>query len=138
DVPETADIGYYGLGYFYSILNNYALANENFQKVRNRDLPYLNASLGSLYRRMGLVDLAKIHLNREIQLKGDLTGAYANLAQLLYATKEFTELKAIAARPEARNAIPKGILRYLALREGSYGDYIRETVAFRTVSAYGL
>ena len=138
NASEKADIGHYGLGYFYSLLNDYAQADENFQQVRNRDLPYLNASLGSLYRRMGLINLAKIHLNREIQLRGNVAGAYANLAELLYITKQYDELSELAARPEARNSIPHVIQRYLALREGRYADYIREALAFRTVMAYGL
>jgi hypothetical protein len=33
-IPEVSDIGYYGLGYFYSLQTDYERARENFQKVR--------------------------------------------------------------------------------------------------------
>jgi RsiW-degrading membrane proteinase PrsW (M82 family) len=136
--PEVSDIGHYGLGYIYSLQVDYERARENFEQVRNTQLPYLNNSLGSVYRRTGRLDLAKQHLDREIQLGGNVAGAYSNLAQLYFATKEYSELEKIAARPETRNSIPRDIRRLLALREGKYADYVGEALAFRGVTAYGL
>jgi RsiW-degrading membrane proteinase PrsW (M82 family) len=136
--PEVSDIGHYGLGYFYSLQTAYEHARENFEQVRNTQLPYLNNSLGAVYRRTGRLDLARQHLDRQIQLGGDVAGAYSNLAQLYYAAKQYSELKEIAARPEARNSIPRDIRRFLALREGRYADYVREAMAFRGATAYGL
>ena len=102
------------------------------------NLPYLNNSLGAVYRRTGRLDLARQHLDRQIQLGGNVAGAYSNLAQLYYAAKQYSELKEIAAGPEARNSIPRDIRRFLALREGRYVDYVREAMAFRGATAYGL
>jgi tetratricopeptide (TPR) repeat protein len=136
--PEVSDIGHYGLGYIYSLQTDYERARENFEQVRNTQLPYLNNSLGSVYRRTGRLDLAKQHLDREIQFGGNVAGAYSNLAQLYFATKEYSELEKIAARPETRNSIPRDIRRLLALREGKYSDYVGEALAFRGVTAYGL
>jgi RsiW-degrading membrane proteinase PrsW (M82 family) len=136
--PKVSDIGYYGLGFFYSLREDHERARENFQQVRNTQLPYLNNSLGSVYRRTGRLDLAKQHFDREIELGGNVAGAYSNLAQLYYATKQYSELKEIAARPEARNSIPRDIRRFLTLREGNYTDYIWQSFGFRAVSAYGL
>jgi hypothetical protein len=65
-------------------------------------------------------------------------GAYVNLAQIFYATKQYSDLKQIAARPEARNSIPFDIRRFLALRDGRYVDYVGEALAFRGVTTYGL
>jgi RsiW-degrading membrane proteinase PrsW (M82 family) len=136
--PEVSDIGYYGLGFFYNLQTDYERARENFQQVRNTQLPYLNNSLGAVYRRTGRLDLAKQHFDREIQLGGNVAGAYSNLAQLLYETKQYSELKEIAARPQAKNFIPSEIRRILTLQEGRYVDYLREISAFRAVTAYGL
>jgi RsiW-degrading membrane proteinase PrsW (M82 family) len=136
--PSMADIGYYGLGYFYSLREDYNRALENFKQVRNTQLPHLNNSLGSVYRRMGRLDLAKQHLDQEIELGGNVAGAYSNLAQLYYATKQYSELKDIAARPQARNSISTEIRRFLALGEGRYADYVREASAFRGATTYGL
>ena len=111
-------MGYYGLGYFYSLREDYERARENFQQVKNTQLPRLNNSLGSVYRRMGRLDLAEQHLNREIQFGGNVAGAYSNLAQLYYAAKQYSELKEIAARPEARNSIPRDIRRFLPYERG--------------------
>jgi RsiW-degrading membrane proteinase PrsW (M82 family) len=136
--PDVSDIGYYGLGLIYSLQNDYAHARDNFQRVRNTQLSHLNSSLGAVYRRTGRFDLAKQHLDREIQLGGNVAGAYSNLAQLYYATKQYSELKKIAARPETRNTIPGHIRRFVALREGRYTEYLREASVFRGVTAYGL
>jgi protease PrsW len=136
--PDVSDMGYYGLGYFYSLREDYERARENFQQVKNTQLPRLNNSLGSVYRRMGRLDLAEQHLDREIQLGGNVAGAYSNLAQLYYATKKYSELKEIAAGPETRNFVPMEIRRFLALRDGRYVDYVREALAFRGATAYGL
>ena len=136
--PDVSDMGYYGLGYFYSLREDYERARENFQQVKNIRLPRLNNSLGSVYRRMGRLDLAEQHLDREIQLGGNLAGAYSNLAQLYYETKKYSELKEIAAGPETRNFVPMEIRRFLALREGRYADYVGEAMAFRGATAYGL
>jgi RsiW-degrading membrane proteinase PrsW (M82 family) len=136
--PDVSDMGYYGLGYFYSLREDYERARDNFQQVKNTQLPRLNNSLGSVYRRMGRLDLAEQHLDREIQLGGNVAGAYSNLAQLYYATKQYSELKKIAASPETRNFVPMEIRRFLALREGRYVDYVREALAFRGATAYGL
>jgi RsiW-degrading membrane proteinase PrsW (M82 family) len=136
--PNVSDIGYYGLGYFYSLREDYERALENFQQVKNTQLPRLNNSLGSVYRRMGRLDLAKQYLDREIELGGNVAGAYSNLAQLYYGTKRYSDLMEIAARPETRNSIPAEIRRFLALRETRYLDYVRQALAFRYVTAYGL
>jgi protease PrsW len=136
--PDVSDMGYYGLGYFYSLREDYERARENFQQVKNAQLPRLNNSLGSVYRRTGRLDLAKQHLDREIQLGGNVAGAYSNLAQLYYTTKQYSALKEIAAGPETRNFVPMEIRRFLALRDGRYMDYVREALAFRGATAYGL
>ena len=113
--PEVSDIGYYGLGFFYGLQTDDERARENFLHVRNTRLPYLNYSLGAIYSRTGRRDLAKQHFDREIQLGGIVTGAYSNLAVLLFATKQYSEFKQIAARPEAKNSshwISDAYLRY--------------------------
>ena len=137
-IPEVSDIGYYGLGYFYSLQRDDERARENFQKVRNTQLPYLNNSLGAVYRRTGRLDLAKQYFHREIQVGGNVAGAYSGLAQIFYATKQYSDLKQIAARAEAKNSFPPRIRRFLALREGRYADYVWEASVFRRVTAYGL
>ena len=135
---NVSDIGYYGLGYFYSLREDYERALENFQQVKNTQLPRLNNSLGSVYRRMGRLDLAKQYLDREIQLGGNVAGTYWNLAQLYYATKQYSKLEGIAGGPETKNFVPTEIRRSLALRETRYVDYMREALAFRGATAYGL
>jgi protease PrsW len=136
--PEVSDIGYYGLGLIYSLRNDYEHARENFLKVHNTQLSYLNSSLAAVYRRTGRLDLAKQHLDREIQLGGNVAGAYSDLARLYYATKQYSELKKIAARPEVRNVIPNDIRRFVALRERAYAEYVREASVFLRVTGYGL
>src|SRR5262249_10950404 len=124
--PEVSDIGHYGLGYFYSVRDEYEPARENFEQVHNRKLPYLNASLGSLYRRTGRFDLAKEHLYQEIQLRGNVAGAVTNLAELLYVTKQYDELEAITFAVGIKQLIPPTIRRFLALRQARYADYLSE------------
>ena len=90
------------------------------------------------HRRTGRLDLAKQYFHREIQVGGNVAGAYSGLAQIFYATKQDSDLKQIAARAEAKNSFPPRIRRFLALREGRYADYLWEASVFRRVTAYGL
>ena len=83
---EQRDIGYYGLGLCYSFQDIYEFALEYFGKVKNKNLKYLNNSIGRIYIEKNEYELAEIHLLDEINNNGNLDGAYSNLIELYLST----------------------------------------------------
>ncbi len=136
--PARADIGNYGLGYFYAIKGDYRLALSYFQRVKNDSLPYLNKSLGAAYEATGRLDEAEAHYRREIALSADVGGAYSNLAALLQHEKRTDELRELALNPDVRKHIPKRVLRYLALSQANGHDYVSEMLLLRSFNWMGF
>jgi len=48
NVQEQQDIGHYGLGLYYSFQDNYEFALDHFGKIKNKNLKYLNTSIGNI------------------------------------------------------------------------------------------
>jgi RsiW-degrading membrane proteinase PrsW (M82 family) len=124
-LPNTRDIGYYGLGYYYARVNQPEKAFACFQKVSNPNLPYLNNSLGSLFMSWKKQpDRAREYFLREIALKGNLPGAVENLTQLYWNNHRAQELRNLAEDPVLGPMVPLHTLRYWYLSIGWLGDYL--------------
>ena len=81
-VQEQQDFGNYGLGLYYSMQDIYSTALVHFEKIQNKNLKYLNNSIGRIYIEKKEYELAEIHLLKEINNNGNLNGAYSNLIEL--------------------------------------------------------
>lgn len=136
--PTRADLGWYTLGYFHALNGAPSRALECFDRVRNRDLPYLNNSIGSALMDLDQPVAAEPPLRREIELGGNVRGARANLAQLLQRTGRMEELERFAADPEVRDAIPDAIRRRLDLRSGAFGAYAASHLNAHLASPLGF
>lgn len=134
----AADIGWYGLGYLASLRNDYPTALEAFTKVQNRDLPYLNNSIGYVYLQLNDHPRAKTSLQREIDLNGFLTGAYDNLAHLLYQEKDFAALEHLLDNPAARPHLPHRIARITMLKTCRIADYLTDSLRMDHITLCGL
>ena len=108
---NLADIGYYGQGLIQIYFKNYHTAITAFQKVKNKNLKYLNNSIGNAYNQIGSVNLAEQHFKKEIESKGNLDGAYSNLIQLLFDQNRTTELNDYLKKPETKKYFPSRIER---------------------------
>lgn len=78
-----ADIGLYGNGLIQSLSEDYHSALNYFLQVRNKNLPYVNNSIGFAMVNIDSVKQAEKYFLKEIQLKGNIDGAYSNLIRLL-------------------------------------------------------
>ena len=136
--PATADIGWYGLGFLASLLDDYPTALEAFTRVRNRDLPYLNNSVGYVYLQLDDHPRARAALQREIDLNGFLSGAYDNLAHLLYLETDFAALERLLDDPAARPYLPAHIARITMLKTGRVGAYLADSLRMSHVTVCGL
>lgn len=92
------DIGYYGLGLCYSIQNSYNTAIKHLDKVDNKNLKYLNNTLGNIHLKKENYDLATKFLIKEIENEGNLNGAYSNLINLYLKTNQLSKLNELIDR----------------------------------------
>jgi tetratricopeptide (TPR) repeat protein len=91
------NIGLYGLGLCYSIMNSYDSSLEYLEQVNNKKLKYLNNTIGNVHIQNGRYELAKEYFINEIENNGNLTGAYSNLIQLYLHRNQLNELEEILA-----------------------------------------
>ena len=119
------DVGLYGMGYFHAVEKHADKALEYYDKVGNRDLPYLNNSIGYLYlSEKHRPDLARPFFEREIAIKGNVDGAVANLARLYWETRQLAAMDALSLDATLGTHVPLTYLRYLELAERRFGDYL--------------
>jgi RsiW-degrading membrane proteinase PrsW (M82 family) len=108
---NIADIGFYGQGLILVNFEKYTYAISNFQQVKNKDLNFLNNSIGNAYNQIDSSDLAELHFRREIEIKGNLGGAYSNLLQLLFDQNRTNELNDYLKNANVKKYFPSRIER---------------------------
>jgi protease PrsW len=121
---QLSDIGLYGNGLTAVFFLNYADALSDFSKVKNKNLKYLNNSIGNAYFRIDSLSLAEFHFRKEIENKGNLNGAYSNLIQLLYEKGEEEELHILMKDKESNPYFPSWIRRSLNFKSFQPVSYI--------------
>ncbi|MCU0353386.1 MAG: PrsW family intramembrane metalloprotease [Cytophagales bacterium] len=137
---HIADIGLYGEGLINTNFKRYKKAVETFLRVRNSKLKYLNNSIGYAYRQLDSIQKAEIYFKREIDYKGNVGGAYHNLANLLFAQSRIGELKKIIENDEAGKYIPANITRLVSFKTFQpvqYGRYVLHH-AFSSLNVWGF
>ena len=135
---KVSDIGYYGLGYFYSIRDDFKNAFANFNQVKDGNLPYLNNSIGYAYLKSGDREKAKRYFYKEIEIKGNIEGAYSNLAQVLYEERDFSKLKELISDQKIKIFIPYRIIRIVNLKSGQTLSYIADFFNYGYVTSFGF
>ena len=138
DLPEIVDVGYYGLGYCYVNQGQPSKGFYTYLKVQNSKMPYLNNSIGFLYRRMGDLDRAKQFFYKEIKSNGHLEGAYGNLAEILLEQKDFGELDELVKDNAKGVYINSYYKRYSSLSNRHYIEYLELTFDYEHVTVSGL
>lgn len=108
---NLADIGFYGKGLIQVNFEKYPSAISEFQQVKNKNLNYLNNSLGNAYNQIGSTKFAEQHFRKEIESKGNLDGAYSNLIKLLFDQDRTDELKDFLKNPETKKYFPSRVER---------------------------
>src|SRR5262249_5358082 len=91
--PRLPDIRLAGMGYFYSRERQPDRGLEYFGRVVNRDMPYLNNSIGYVYwHGKKEPDRARPYFEKEIAVKGNVAGAVSNLSGLLWEERKLGEM----------------------------------------------
>jgi RsiW-degrading membrane proteinase PrsW (M82 family) len=135
---NIADIGNYGLGFYFSLRFEKNKAESYLGRVQNQQLPYLNNTIGVHYLKSGRYDQAKAFFYKEIDYNGYLAGAFANLAQLLYNNQEFEELDSLLRDDRAQKFIPAYLKRHLYFQNGDFYLYLKESMRFEHIQFPGL
>ena len=126
--PASADTGWYGRGLIHLKLKEYEGALSAFQKVSNRDLKYLNVSLGQIYLEQGDSARAEHSFQREISLQGNLREAVPALAKIYLDQNRIADLENLAQNPETGKYVDQGIRRSLAYINGNWATYLQLVV----------
>lgn len=116
------DIGYYCRGLCFSFGESYSKAYEMYHQVKNKNLKYLNNSLGFYFKRLGQ-DSAVYYLKREIALRGNMDGAVSNLADYYLSKKRVTEMAALKENAVTADYISDTQLRRFYFLQGNYLPY---------------
>lgn len=129
---ELSDIGHYGSGLVAVFQNDYSTAMEHFIKVQNKDLKYLNNSIGNVFLRTDSLSAAEFYFNKEIENRGNLNGAYSNLIYLYYNNEDIDQLELLLENEEAKKYFPPGIERVLHFNAARPYKYFESLVSSLT------
>lgn len=119
-----SDIGRYGLGLVYVNLKNYEAGLKSFFQVKNKELKYLNNSIGNAYLQLGDVILAEEYFKKAILAKGNVAGATSNLSKMYLNSNKLEELDELLLNEITRDYIPFSVLRKYNLLNGKFLSYI--------------
>lgn len=108
---SISDVGFYGKGLIQVNFENYPSAISEFLQVQNKNLHYLNNSIGNAYQNIDSINLSEYYFRKEIENKGNLSGAYSNLIRLLYDQNRTNEVNDYLNNPEVKQYFPSRVER---------------------------
>lgn len=114
---QLSDIGKYGQGLISVHLLDYSGALSEFLKVKNTSLKYYNNSIGNVYYQLDSINKAEFHFRKEIEMKGNIEGAYSNLVELLYSRNKTKELHELLENKDSKPYFPSSIEREIYFKE---------------------
>jgi protease PrsW len=138
DDVEKADIGHYGLGFIEIQNDNHQKALEQYLKVQNQHLPYLNNSIGYAYMAANEFEVAEHYFRQEIALSQNQSGAYSNLARLFAKTNDFKRLGDLLAQDSASEHVTSQIKREYYYKTKQYGQYFKQAFAWHNFGQSGF
>jgi len=135
---RISDVGYYGLGYYAIRRNQCQDALEYYKKIKNKQQKYVNNSIGYAYLWLGNSEKAKEYFYREIQVDGNLEGAYRNLATVFFYQMDLGELSKLVYDDSVKEYLPWQIVRYIHLKQFNLFKYISASIRFDYVTTCGF
>lgn len=133
---SLSDIGRLSLGMILYNSEMYKECLEQWAKIKNQDIKYLNNYYGLMY--LSIDDSkAEEYFKREIAWGGDQAGAYKNLAYLYNSTKQDEKLFSLIDEQKDHDWIPLKVQRQLYLRSGDMKSYFK-TLYKRFKNAFQL
>jgi RsiW-degrading membrane proteinase PrsW (M82 family) len=89
------DIGFYGMGLCWSVQDDYKGAKSSFDSVFNKNLKYLNNSIGRIFYEQNQLDSAETYYIKEIKTDGNINGSYSNLIELYLSRNQLDKLDSL-------------------------------------------
>jgi len=120
----SSDLGNYSLGYIESCQKHYQAALDYFTLVENKDLKYLNNSIGFAYKSIGEDQKAEAFFHHEIAVNGYIEGAVNNLVELYEIQGDIQKLGELVAIEPTKAYVHLGAKEYLAFRRGHILRYL--------------
>lgn len=124
DDSAKRDIGWYGEGLARSSLQQYTLALGCFNRVKNRNLKYLNNSTGYALKETGRLNDAEYYFVTEIQHHGNVESATMNLGNLFLKQKKYARFEALLHTPDGKAYLSKNDVAQYYFDTGRYGQYM--------------
>lgn len=119
------DIGNFGAGQFEANTGKLDSALKWFAKVRNKELKYLNNSMGYCYYMLDSLELAEYHYKKEIEAGGETGLAYENLIDLYQYQGNDSALSELSHIEEAIDYFPTNLKQSIFFREHRYIEYFK-------------
>jgi RsiW-degrading membrane proteinase PrsW (M82 family) len=124
-VRRSRDTGYFGLGVFALINNNYKEALRNFNQITDPGRPYLHYCKGDLYLEQGDVALAEAEFQEELLTKdGNFSESFMRLVDLYEEKENFYALRELMRHEPATSLFPEHLARKTLLYSGDVSEYI--------------
>jgi RsiW-degrading membrane proteinase PrsW (M82 family) len=120
----TRDIGFYFSGLCHFSKNNDSIALIHFKRVKNRNLKYLNNTLGEFYQRK-ILFLAIIFFEKEIKNNGNLTEAVYNLSKIYISLKDTEKFEKLLNNSHVKPYVSLGLQREFHYLQNDYPSYLK-------------
>ena len=133
------DLGLYCLGLCRYSKGDYVDATESFRLVNNRNLKYLNNSIGNLFKAWN-EEKAIPYYEKEIALSGNVYGAVSNLSSIFIKRRDLVRFEALMANPKAGKYISLSKQREFYYLNGQLFSYVKMLwkTFVRSIDRYGF
>lgn len=140
DLPDKQDIGNYGLGLLASISGEHTVGLNYFRKVHQKELKYLNNSIGHCLVEKGELLEAESYFFREIDIDGNTDGAFLNLAEIYREANDQDALLQLWENEKSRAVISPREIRDIHRERGNVLGYFQGLLAevFRNLNFLGF
>ncbi|RDV24088.1 protease PrsW [Alteromonas aestuariivivens] len=137
--PKKSDIGYYALGYIEIMQSRVEEALDSYLRVQNQELKYLNNSIGYVYMTKHNYEDAEVYFQTEINVNGNVSGAYSNLAKVYQHTDQSDKFATLLSNPDAKPYISDTVIRHFLYEDGDfrYTKYAFQIGDFTTTGLVG-
>lgn len=123
--PDTAGIGWFGLGLIEAHQGNFQAALQNYSNVPSRQLKYLNLSTGQAYLEAGEEQRAEAAFRAEIAAGGEIQKAVSALASLYQDQGRLDDLSRLLSDPQYASYVQFDDRRHAALKGGDMAGYLQ-------------
>jgi len=117
------------LGLIETNFSNYKKAIEFYSMVQDKNMPYLNNSLGFCLMKIYRYHEAETFFEKEIELGKNVEGAVTNLAELYTECKQYEKLNELLSNNKLKYLVPIYVQRLFYLEHHQYIDYLKMLIS---------